>query len=1180
MDETQSFRISGTTDVKNIDVDIVNGKNVIYWEDIEQVFPEVGYICNGSSVVKLVRDSNRTRIVPNCIKHYPGIVLDVVLATGANHVHDDFPMATSRLAATDGRVETPTHAPIDPYRSGTTTNKLDVSPPASLTARLDESVSGLAIAAEPLTDISSAEPCQTITTRTSTTHILSQLSSVTAAVDLARQSGKSLTSEALSSLIASKLTPALMTKSSFEGTVMHKLDGIHDQGAMTQQIAQDVLKLQKQMNDRLILIQSKTEAILTQQLELAEYPIPRLFIVLPEEPEKYDPGNWFRTKFRLHFICECGKHTEANNSKVPHHLHLAKHGGYLIREPTKFFKKYGPFVLLMLELIKFGTSIAGHVVPTLASLKVVELADSAQQSIESVTAKINYSLECIDNQLSKVQASSPGDFINTEPRAAMTQQDLSNYLSGVEGLEGVELRQLRSFLKTSGDENLLGNLYRMTTSDGHVKWVCHNHYRDSYQEKYTQKLRDVVVLSEGEFDEQLGRIEIVLRSKFAASEFYDALRKAKGVLELTMDLSWNCTRSDLQELEDALKITRVSVLRLDLRQFRTSLGDRFLSTPARYEVLFRLRELPTMKTTHIFLPKELIKLVNFQPKTSPHLCKLSFELAPGSIGGKEFERLAEALKTNSTLTTLDLRSNSIGDNGAQLLSEALKTNSTLTILDLRSNSIWFKGFLALSEALRTNSTLATLDLRGNLIGDKVAQAVSEALKTNSTLTTLNLQYNSIGPNGVQALSEALKTNSTLTTLDLRINSIGPNGAQALSEALKTNSTLTTVDLMRNSIGPDGAQALSEALKTNSTLTTLDLYDNSIADNGVQALSEALKTNSTLTTLNLQDNSIGPDGVQALSEALKTNSTLTTLDLYGNSIGPDGAQALSEALKTNSTLTTLNLYNNSIADNGAQALSEALKTNSTLTTLHLRSNSIGPDGAQALSEALKTNSTLTTLDLYDNSIADNGAQALSEALKTNSTLTTLNLPDNSIGPNGAQALSEALKTNSTLTTLDLYDNSIGPDGAQALSEALKTNSTLTTLNLYNNSIADNGAQALSEALKTNSTLTTLDLRINSIGSDGAQALSEALKTNSTLTTLNLFYNSIGPDGAQALSEALKTNSTLTTLTLQDNSIGPDGAQALSEALKTNSTLTTLTLYNNSIGPDGAQALSAALETNSV
>ncbi|KAG0287283.1 hypothetical protein BGZ96_008787, partial [Linnemannia gamsii] len=555
MDQTQSFRIPGTTDVKNIDVDVVDGLNVIFWEDIKQVFPRVGYICNGSSVVKLLRDSSLARIVPHCIKHYPGIVLDVMLTTDANHVHDDSPMATSSLTPTGGQAKTPTHAPIDAYRPrpGATIDHLNVNPPARSTTTLVESVSGLAITPEPFTGLSSAEPCQATMIRGNTTHIQSQLISVASVIEQARQSGKPLTSEALSSLMASKLTPSSMAEFGFERTVLHKLNGLYDQGATTQHIAQKVWELQKQMNDRLILIQNKTEAILTQQLELTDYPIPRLFIVLPEEPTTYHPGNWFRTKFRLHFICECGKHTEANNTKISHHLHLANHGGYLVREPTEFFKKYGPFLLLMLELIKFGTSIAGHVVPTLASLKVVELADSVKQSAELIAAKIDYSVECIDNQLAKIQASSPGDFIDTEPRATMTQQDLTDYLSDVEGLEGVELRQLGSFLKTSEEENLFGNLYRMTTSEGHVKWVCRHHYRASYQEKYTKKLRDVVQLAKGEFDEQLGRIEIVLRSRIAATEFYNAVSKAKGVLELIIDWHLECRKSDLEELDNALK---------------------------------------------------------------------------------------------------------------------------------------------------------------------------------------------------------------------------------------------------------------------------------------------------------------------------------------------------------------------------------------------------------------------------------------------------------------------------------------------------------------------------------------------------------------------------------------------------------------------------------------------------
>ncbi|KAF9313758.1 hypothetical protein BG006_004082, partial [Podila minutissima] len=68
-----------------------------------------------------------------------------------------------------------------------------------------------------------------------------------------------------------------------ENIIVNKLDGLHDQGHVTQQIVRQVLEETQQIKNRLILIQNKTEAILKQQLELAEYPIPRLFIVLPEE---------------------------------------------------------------------------------------------------------------------------------------------------------------------------------------------------------------------------------------------------------------------------------------------------------------------------------------------------------------------------------------------------------------------------------------------------------------------------------------------------------------------------------------------------------------------------------------------------------------------------------------------------------------------------------------------------------------------------------------------------------------------------------------------------------------------------------------------------------------------------------------------------------------------------------
>ncbi|KAG0300873.1 hypothetical protein BGZ98_008797 [Dissophora globulifera] len=722
---------------------------------------------------------------------------------------------------------------------------------------------------------------------------------------------------------------------------------------------------------------SKAEAILTQSYELHEFTIPRLFIVLPETLTSWDPMTMLRTKFRLHFICECNEHTKpakstkALTSEISHELHLAMHEGYIVRKPTEFFKKYGPFLMVMLEVLKHGNGFACSVLPVASTIR------------SATSQGIDYSLKYLEEIRSQIRQS---DGVDVHGDAETLQHDLTRYLAGVKGLEGADLRQLGSYLASS--DNLMGNLYRMTTQDGHVKWVCHDHYRAGYQKEDAQNLRNVIKLARGEFDEQLGKITIALTSGFAATEFYKAVRKGNGVLELIMDLNWECDKSDLEELKDTLMRSRVSILRLSIQQFGTSFSSILLSTSTRYEVFFRIRELPNMKMIHIVLPKEIIKLPSYQSKKSSHRCKLSIEMVTGYIREKELGILVQMLKTDSILTILDLRDGSIGDSGARALSEALKTNSTLTNLSLRGNSIKNDGVQALSKALKTNLTLTTLDLQSNSIGDNGAQALSEALKTNSTLTALDLGYNSIGDNGAQALSETLKTNSTLTTLDLQSNSIGDNTSQALSEALRTNSTLTNLDLGYNSIGDNGAQALSEALKTNSVLTTLNLQSNSIDFKGVLALILAHRINSALTTLDLKNNAIRDYHVRKLFEAFKTNSTLTTLDLVSSSIGDDRAQALSKALKTNSTLTALNLGYNSIGDNGAQALSEALKTNSTLTSLNLQSNSIGDSGAQALSEALKVNSTLTTLDLRSNPIGKSRAQALSEALKINSTLTTM------------------------------------------------------------------------------------------------------------------------------------------------------------------------------------------------
>ena len=60
---------------------------------------------------------------------------------------------------------------------------------------------------------------------------------------------------------------------------------------------------------------------------------------------------------------------------------------------------------------------------------------------------------------------------------------------------------------------------------------------------------------------------------------------------------------------------------------------------------------------------------------------------------------------------------------------ALRTNTTLTSLNLINNDIGAAGATALATALQTNTTLTSLDLKRNRIGDAAAVALLSARLT-------------------------------------------------------------------------------------------------------------------------------------------------------------------------------------------------------------------------------------------------------------------------------------------------------------------------------------------------------------------------------------------------------------------------------------------------------------------
>ena len=114
-------------------------------------------------------------------------------------------------------------------------------------------------------------------------------------------------------------------------------------------------------------------------------------------------------------------------------------------------------------------------------------------------------------------------------------------------------------------------------------------------------------------------------------------------------------------------------------------------------------------------------------------------------------------------TELDMSGKEIGTVNVSPLMEALKTNTSLTKLNLSNNKI--KEVAALADAVGENTSVTALDLSSNEIVD--VAALADMLTSNGSLVSLNLGGNQIKE--VAALADAVGKNQSLVTLILRGN---------------------------------------------------------------------------------------------------------------------------------------------------------------------------------------------------------------------------------------------------------------------------------------------------------------------------------------------------------------------------------------------------------------------------
>ena len=101
---------------------------------------------------------------------------------------------------------------------------------------------------------------------------------------------------------------------------------------------------------------------------------------------------------------------------------------------------------------------------------------------------------------------------------------------------------------------------------------------------------------------------------------------------------------------------------------------------------------------------------------------------------------------------MDLSGNGIQNEGAESLAQALRVNFSLSSLNLSASFIDRQGVILLAQALGVNSSLSSLKL-SHPYGNNVGIEFAHALRGNTSLSSFNVRYNCrIGARGEISLA--------------------------------------------------------------------------------------------------------------------------------------------------------------------------------------------------------------------------------------------------------------------------------------------------------------------------------------------------------------------------------------------------------------------------------------------
>lgn len=302
-------------------------------------------------------------------------------------------------------------------------------------------------------------------------------------------------------------------------------------------------------------------------------------------------------------------------------------------------------------------------------------------------------------------------------------------------------------------------------------------------------------------------------------------------------------QSDLNELEELLRISSPFIKCLDIQQLLPPPGDKTLSHNEEED---QSEDTPIKPCNdHIntgILFQTLKNLEELRLTYGVKNCGMNFDWGLFEFTKVDCTRLSKAVGSSRTLQILHVCCSKMSDERGRMLASHILDHPSLQGLDLSHNKLGDGMGRAMGKLLGGHTVLTTLCLCDNLIGGMGGTAIGHALQTNTTLKHLNLRLNKIGDDGAQLIFKALMKNVALQSLDISSNSIGETATPALAEMLIANKTLTSLSIACNSFGETSGQAIQEGMQENSTIVFFDLRLTDIDQQSEYCINQFVKAN--------------------------------------------------------------------------------------------------------------------------------------------------------------------------------------------------------------------------------------------------------------------------------------------------------------------------------------------------